>query len=266
MKYARTRNLTILAIACLAAALLFAAVTGLSQRFAWMSRYGLYIAIVETVIALILGALLLLRLFWERRATLRIVAALADQIDPFDSKLIKKFPFPVAVTDENGTIEWYNERFLNAMLDGDTATTLEIASFLTGADPADLKKDGASVTYKDRAYTVFSSSMRKDGVRHRIYYYIDDTGLKRTREDYFRSRPVVLLLAVEGAEESGKEYKSSDLAEIRTDIERILEDWSAQYDCLVRRIRTDRYLMVTEAQYLSEMKMLRNRYLSDTGE
>ena len=78
MKYAKTRNLTIMASACLAAALLFAAVTALSQRFAWMSRYGLYIALTEAVIVVILGTFLLLRLLRERRETLRIVAALAE--------------------------------------------------------------------------------------------------------------------------------------------------------------------------------------------
>ena len=255
MKFGRNHNSILTSAAFIAAALIFAAETALSKRFGVLSQYGNYVAAAEFIIVAILVAVVFIRYALSKKESVDAVIGLAQKLNPADRQSINGFPLPLTVSDIHGNVLWYNGLFYDSVLKGEKPGSDSVGQFINGADINEIiEGSGVSVTYKDKAYTVYASSFKAEKETLQVLYFVDDTYLKNISSEYALSRPVVLHIAVDGTEEVGKGYKNSEIAEIRTDIERIIEEWSSEFNCLLKQLSADRFMMVTESRYLDLMK------------
>ncbi|MCR5485726.1 MAG: DHH family phosphoesterase [Clostridiales bacterium] len=220
-------------------------------------------AIVELYVT---GVMLLLYIIWiiaARRDFVKIMINISSKLDLTKKKTLDSFPLPVVVTDENGVIEYFNAGFLQ-ILDGiHEIEGKELSDFIEDKTAEELLlSQGINVNYKDKYFSVYSN---KSTVKERelyIFYFLEDTELKKTSKEYALSRPSVVLISTDGVEEIQKDYKNSAFSEIRLGIERILGDWAAEFNCLYHKLDADSYIMVIEERNLSEMVATRFRILN----
>ncbi|MFR6184030.1 MAG: DHH family phosphoesterase, partial [Acutalibacteraceae bacterium] len=90
-----------------------------------------------------------------------------------------------------------------------------------------------------------------------VLYYIDDTQLKKQAEEYQSSRPAVLLVAMDSLDEIAHGLRDSEKAALTGGVEKIIETWSSQFDCVMRKYANSRYMMVVEERALQTMMQQR---------
>ena len=81
--------------------------------------------------------------------------------------------------------------------------------------------------------------------------------LKKQAEEYQSSRPAVLLVAMDSLDEIAHGLRDSEKAALTGGVEKIIETWSSQFDCVMRKYANSRYMMVVEERALQTMMQQR---------
>ncbi|MCL2509359.1 MAG: DHH family phosphoesterase [Oscillospiraceae bacterium] len=233
--------------------------------FAWVTlRYDVQAAMIEFIAA---GALCLICFLWlyiVRRDAVRIILHAMSRLDFSKKRSVEMFPLPMAVTDVNGGIVFFNERFISEVSQNNGIENGNILQFLKDAPlGAVLSNQGTNIFTGDRHYSVFSSETRLGDKPLYVFYFYDNTALKAISLEYEQSRPSVALITIDGVEEIQKNYSASQFGEIRLGVERILGEWAADRNCIYHKMSGDRYIMVLEERDLAVIKSSRFQILED---
>jgi len=214
----------------------------------------------KTGIALLVatGLLAILTIITARRGfrkTLSDIAAVNASLDPSGRDLLDSFPMPVLVSDENGVIVWYNSRFANEIMGKDIViedTTIE--QFTSGFGIDSIKRNRSiDVEYNGKKYTLFQNPVeRRDGDLY-VLYFNEDTELKNIKIEYDMAHPAVMLISVDSIEDLYNSYSDSELAEITSGVEKLIESWFNQYSGFLRRIGNGRFIAVIEERYMKKI-------------
>ena len=194
------------------------------------------------------------RAFSAKSRYKKFIVKTAKKLDYTDQKVLSNAPFPVAVCDEDGTITWCSEKFLNEISKGEITSADNIKSFTNGITIDSLvNRDNVCVFVDGRYYTVYTIPYRSSGKGYTALYYLDNTSLKKTELDYFNSRPYAVLIETDNLDGSRNDFRESELAEVRSRIEGALDDWAELHGSVIKKVSEDRYLIVTEQQNFSRM-------------
>ena len=178
----------------------------------------------------------------------------ARKLDYKNSKVLSEFPFPVAVCDAEGCVTWCNNRFLAEIAKEDISAADNISKFTDGLQrDALVNREGAGVFVDGRYYTVFSVPYKSSGTEYCALYFLDNTNLKKTELEYFNSRPYAVLIEMDNLDGSRTDLRDSEVAEIRSRLEGVLDDWAESYGSVMKKISEDRYLIITERINFSKM-------------
>lgn len=211
------------------------------------------VAVVEAAVIFILGVIMLIRSALVLKGTQRLISELSSKLNIADEASLNSFPFPLVVSDERGKIKWYNDLFCSRLI-GDTIISGELSEFTEGMSSASIEDEGRlDLRHDGLCYSVYSEKVEIKSKPHLVLFYIDDTKLKDIAAEYEDTRPAVLLLAVDSVDELGRNYRDSERAEIRTAVERMIENWTANYSCLMRKLSADNYLVVAQERNLRDM-------------
>ncbi len=175
-------------------------------------------------------------------------------VESADSEVLSHLLVSVVITDADGNITWYNDSFRNNILLGDDKFAQSL-DFLFSDDIKNqlAEKRRADVYYNDKIFTAYESLFKLENTEQYVYYFIDETALKRTAMEYESSRPVVLLVVVDNLDEIVKGAKDSERGIFLGAIESEIETWAAASAGIFRRLGSGRFLMVAEERYLEEM-------------
>lgn len=237
------------AMAALGVCLVFAGVTFV---FSWP------LAVAELAFLCGIVAFELLRLHFHGRRVRKALTQLSTSLSFADGEAAREFPLPFLVAESSGRVLWYNELFRTRVLGGKKLEDASIGQFTSGI-PAEeiLAQDSVPVEYDGLLYTVFANRLtnRSDGAA--VFYFVDDTQLKKQAEEYRSSRPAVLLVAMDSLDEIAHGLRDSEKAALTGGVEKIIETWSSQFDCVMRKYANSRYILVVEERSLQTMMQQR---------
>ncbi len=212
------------------------------------------VGLAELIIIFLITLLIIITRAISRKRVQRLVAKIALTLDFSDEQSLNEFPFPLLVANPNGEIAWYNELFMYDVMDNSKFYSNDVRQFTSGIDMLTLaSKSSADVTYKDKSYTVHCQTSQYRHKNIYILYFVDDSELKETALRYEQSRPDVILISIDGIDELSQSYREGELAEIRSGVEKMIEDWVSGYSYLLRKFSNDRFIIVTEEQNLQQM-------------
>lgn len=172
-----------------------------------------------------------------------------------DNNSLQGFPFATSVVQLSGKIVWCNNLFYSYFVGGELLGDDNIEEF-TGEITVDeiANLDTVSVDYNGRRYSVYSNKLDyKDDNELYIIYFVDDTELKNTFDEYLLSKPTVLHAVVDNADEILQDYKDSEVAVINGKVEKIIESWVAMFPCVMRKMSNGRYFIISEERGLRQM-------------
>ena len=212
------------------------------------------LAIAEGIAFLIVCVIAVYRALTAGKRYKRFIAKTSKKLDFTDNKVLSSYPFPVAVCDENGYITWYSDRFYNEISLGEIIASEKLSKYLEGRKPDSVGDDEAiNVSVNGKYYTVYSVRYISGGKKYCGFYYLDNTALRQTEIEYYDSRPYAVLIELDNLDDSRSDFRDSERAEIKSQIEAALDNWSESFDSVLKKISDDRYLVVTEKKNFTRM-------------
>lgn len=243
------------AVVSLGVCLVFAGVT---FAFSWQ------LAAVELVFLLGCLAYELLRLHFHGRRVQKTVLQITNSLSFPEQAAGQGFPLPLLAVDSGERVLWYNELFRTRVLGGKKLEDACAGQFTSGVPVEEiLAQDSVPVEYDGLRYTVYANRLSERSDAAAVLYFIDDTQLKKQAEEYQASRPAVLLVAMDSLDEIAHGLRDSEKAALTGGVEKIIETWSSQFDCIMRKYANSRYLMVVEEQALQTMRQQRFNVLDN---
>ncbi|MDD5923798.1 MAG: DHH family phosphoesterase [Clostridia bacterium] len=159
-----------------------------------------------------------------------------------ERQFLDGFPFPVAVTGEDGEILWINDRFLKEISIDHTPHGEYISNYLNGSQVSEVLEKSLDIAILEKNYTVYASRSKGSTV----FYFTDDTELKQIAEKYRNSRPCVVSVVFDNREEFEREEDSDSLNSVIAPLENTLIKWANTYNGTFRNISNGKYLIVFE--------------------
>ena len=226
-------------------ALIFAAIT---------AYYSVHIAVGEFAVIFIIALYAGIMAKIDKRNTNENMKKIVKSLQTADRNVLASFPLPVLVSDSEGKIVWYNDMFRTSVLGSGDVSYSRITQFTSGIGLQEIIESvSVSVEYNNHMFTVYSSKTIDEASPLYMLYFIDDTVLKNTANEYYESRPAVMLVTVDSIEELLQNARDSERAAIMGGIETILENWMSEYSGVMKKTDSGKFVAVIEERCLKKM-------------
>lgn len=231
----------------LAAALLFTVLTFILGP--------LWLAIVELadVIALVVYLILNYDLMSIRKQ--KMITHISSNLEQYVKNISDGFPLPIIICSPDGKIEWFNDRFEEAMGPHSSGYG-ELSSVFenVGIDSIlDASVNGVVIDCDERSFNVFSHRAKVGESEYIVMYLVDITKYRHIANDYFRCRPALAIMTIDNMSEIQQDHRESDCAAIRNGVEKNIETWLSKYPCLISKISDNSFYVVAEKQDIDDM-------------
>ncbi|HHV38263.1 MAG TPA: phosphoesterase [Tepidimicrobium sp.] len=248
------------------------------NRFKWKDT-KVYLIVIGCLIAIIAYYQPILALIWaialayliyhyirtindkEKKWT-KYIEGLVEEFDSVTKHAVFNMPFPLVMLEMDGTINWYNTRFLE-MIDEEDILNMEIEELIPGLNIdkilKDQKKPPLNIQYKDRCYDVYYNVVDiKRTISEKgnilMLYWVDRTAEELLREKYDDEQLVVCLAYVDNYDEVKNATPEVSRPLVLAEIDKIISSYAANNNGFVRKYENDRYLLVFEEKDLEEIK------------
>lgn len=216
----------------------------------FFSKPAFYISLSLTLSAWLLTLLYLRK---EQQRTYTFLKQLAESLESAGSHVLTEFSLPVVITrpGKADSIVWYNDAFRSGVLHGRDAFGLS-AHFLLNEDArAALAATGTTnLQYEMRHYAVFRSVSKIENTEYAIYYFVDETKLRRTATEYSESRPSAAYIAIDNLEELVAGSRESEKAQLLGQIEKKIENFVTCVSGISTKTAGGRFLVLMEERHL----------------
>lgn len=209
--------------------------------------YSPFLACVEVgIIVSMIVWLLISRRFSGKRFR-KLVIKLSKKLDYTDENVLASFPFPSIVCEDDGTVRWFSEGFIDRVIGGNKTKAVNILEFTNGKDLSEiLNSDESAVFVFGRSYTVYSNSFEHEDENLHVLYYVDNTNLRLIESRFIETRPWVIMIEADNVGDSRLDLRDSERAEINGLVEAAVENWSSSYKCIMKRLGGSRYMIIAE--------------------
>ena len=179
---------------------------------------------VSLALTLSSALLTLLHLRGIESQTYQFVTKLADSLESAGSSVLTNFSLPVV-------------QHAHFILDENAREALSAAGV-------------AELRYEMRHYAVYRSVSEIDSTEYAIYYFVDETKLRRTAAEYGESRPVIAYIAIDNLDELLAGAKESEKAALTGQIEKEIENFAASTTGVCTKTSGGRFIMTIEERHL----------------
>ncbi|MBR3869657.1 MAG: DHH family phosphoesterase [Clostridia bacterium] len=213
------------------------------------------IAYAELVLGLLLAVLVYFaekRNFNDLKKTVEI---LNSHIVSNDEDRVSSIPLPFVVCDKDGGIVWYNNLFELELLGEKGLTNKQIKNFIPQEKiESSLNKGSFNATYNGKRYTVYLSELVDTSSEKYVFYFIDDTYYKNIVEKYDETRPVIMIVSVDGMDDVSSKISQNAFSSLLSDAEGMIISWFTHYMCILRKTGDGRFFVVVEHSVFEQMK------------
>lgn len=165
------------------------------------------------------------------------------------SEALSELKIPVIAADKNGNVVWVNRAFVSGVDRGYGFLGKNMSEFIPEERNEELLTSGtAEIVIGGRRFSVYYTSVEEDKEQTSYCFFIDQTDLKRTADEYRSSRPVIGFIMLDGFDELLKNVKDSEASAFRSMVQQAIETWVGESSGLLRRLSSDRFLFVIEEQ------------------
>jgi c-di-AMP phosphodiesterase-like protein len=201
------------------------------------------------------------------------LVAFANQYGFLEKQILEDLMVPYALLDMDGKVIWSNKRFLE-VTGKDQFFKRNINSIFPEVTPSTLPRSGGEdctevkTMYGDRVYHIYMQRLEFAEVAARtdilaqvddntnliaIYLY-DETELECEIQKNEDNKLVVALAYLDNYEEAMESVEEVRRSLLTALIDRKLSKYFAGYDCLVRKMEKDKYLLILRQEKLNELK------------
>ena len=185
----------------------------------------------------------------------KMITHISSELDQYVKNISDSFPLPIIICSPDGKIEWFNERFEQAMGPHSSGYG-ELSSLFenVGIDSIlDASVKGVVIDCDDKSFNVFSHRVQVGESEYVVMYLVDITKYRSIANDYFRCRPALAIMTIDNMSEIQQDHRESDCSAIRNGVEKNIETWLSKYPCLISKISDNSFYVVAEKQDIDDM-------------
>lgn len=183
-------------------------------------------------------------------------------IDTVTKNTLLKFPMPLAVTELDGTIVWYNSSF-RSMFEGKTLLERPIDTFFDGFELQGLtvgaKSQEKQVVVNDRHYKVLCNLIELDNRQETgsyivLLYFFDITETVRLKRNFEDEKVVTGVIVIDNYDEMMQSVEEWGRPQMLAEIEKKLVQWMSFTSGILRKFERDKYIYMFKNMYLKELE------------
>ena len=215
----------------------------------------LWLAIVELIADKAVVVYLILNYDLMSIRKQKMITHISSNLEQYVKNISDGFPLPIIICSSDGKIEWFNDRFEEAMGPHSSGYG-ELSSVFenVGIDSIlDASVNGVVIDCDERSFNVFSHRAKVGESEYIVMYLVDITKYRHIANDYFRCRPALAIMTIDNMSEIQQDHRESDCAAIRNGVEKNIETWLSKYPCLISKISDNSFYVVAEKQDIDDM-------------
>lgn len=187
----------------------------------------------------------------------KYVEDLSADIDDATKKAILNLPIPLCILEFDGSINWYNSKFLNIvreknMLEKNIEELIPNLNLRKALN--ENKELYTEVDIGDKKYNVVYNIVKseRDGSPKYLImvYFIDKTEYVNLLNKYEEEKPVILLIQIDSYDEVLQSAKEDVRPLITAEVERKLNSWAVDLKGAFRKNNKDKYTLWINARDL----------------
>ncbi len=186
----------------------------------------------------------------------KLLSQISSNLDFIGGDSSNDFPLPLAVCKTDGSIIWYNNIFESAVIGSNPSGYSELTAIFNdvGMDTIlNSASAGVVIDCDGKYFTVYSHKSKKDDEDVIVLYFVDTTKYRTIADEYVKTRPAIVIMAIDNMAEIQQDYRESDCAAIRNGIEKIIETWIKDYSCFISKVSDGKFYLVAEKRDLDDM-------------
>lgn len=241
-----------------------------------VTRYNWPLGIISLILVAALCYLLLKAEMRYRKNLLEYINGLSFRVKRVEGEAISALPFGIVLYGEDKTIEW-NNRYVCKIFGQKTLVGDSLQELFPSLTPMlNEKKEGHKDGHRDGAKDGKQIHTEiKIGESHfhlmlnpeeRLIYLYDITDMVVLREKYEAEKLAIGIIMMDNLDEAAQgmddQQRTSLIARVTTEI----TEWARQYGVYLRRLSSDRYLMMLNYQSLQELEKSRFVILDEVRE
>ena len=182
------------------------------------------------------------------------VKTVAETLDFEQGKAFEKLKVACAFAEEDGTVIWLNESFVNTFCIDKNTPLVSLKELLKKESLTKVfEGKGFRVKVDNQCFAVYSSLINLEDTNAYLLYFFDETKLRLTEKEYYESRPSIMLSVIDNANEIYQNFKESDCAAVFSKLEQMIDDWASGYGGLCRKFSNARMMIIVEERGLQRM-------------
>ncbi len=209
----------------------------------------------------------------RREEWTRYIEGLSSDIDSATKQAILNLPIPLTIVEFDGTITWYNSKFIEIIGKKDLLEK-DIQDIIPDFDLRNVlqnKKDKINeVSFNDRYFKVLYNIIKlsKDHASNYIImlYWVEKTDYMQIKQKYEEERSVVALIQVDNFDEVMQTTEDSARPLIVAEIDRRLNLWSNRLEGLMRKYTNDKFICVFQKSHLEKLEAKKFEILDEIRE
>lgn len=209
----------------------------------------------------------------RREEWTRYIEGLSSDIDSATKQAILNLPIPLTIVEFDGTITWYNPKFLEIMESKDLLEK-DIQDIVPNFRLRDILEDkessSADVFVGGKHYKVLCNIIKlpKEHVSNYIImlYWIETTDYVVMKNKYEDEKMVVALIQVDNYDEVMQSTEEANKPLVIAEIDHKLNLWASRLNGLIRKYANDKFIVIFEKQHLEKLKVKKFDILDEIRE
>lgn len=209
--------------------------------------------------AFLLAGITAVTLIYANRNHIRYIAKLNQECNDAESNTIQQLPMGMCVLDETGVLLHDNKFFEEQVLIDEDLFGRKLQERI----PIDIRLPEQKIHWQERYYHVTSVPYQETDQKLTAFLWSDITELEQTRQDYENTKPCVLVIVLDNYEDLIQNAKESAKLETSVAIEKLLESFISQTNGILKRLKTDRFIVILEEQHVQLLIAEKFKILDD---
>lgn len=198
----------------------------------------------------------------REREWIKYIEGLSEEFDSATKHAVFNMPFPLVMLETDGTVSWYNTRFLD-MMDEKDILNKKVEEFIPKLKVEDLLKDSKrtpiQIKYNNEYYEVHYNivdSRKAINTKGNIImlYWVNKTEQIQMEDKYNEEKMVVCLAYIDNYDEVKSTTPEINRPLVLAEIDKTISAYAAMNNGLVRKYENDKYILIFENKYLKQIQ------------
>ncbi len=219
----------------------------------WQFNLNFAVGISLFILSVIIFTAVCVLSYSNLKSTKKIITEINKSLKAENSDAVGNFPLPSIICNNFGEVIWYNDKFEADFLSEKSSANFKFGEVFRDYTFTQLTElETVDIEYNKRKFTVFLSKVNYENTPMLSMYFLDNTYLKDTEEEYRLSRPFVMYILIDNIDLLSRQFSDSKFAFVTSSIETIIEKWLREQDVVFKKISNRRFIVIGEKRSLDE--------------